>query len=226
MAISATGSIDSAAGSRSEVARKGIADNFANFLVLLTTQLKNQDPTSPLDTNQFTQQLVSFAQVEQAVNTNSNLEKILKSNDVGQLNSAVSYLGKLVETEGDTLTLANGEGEYFYDLESKASQTFITITDLFGRTVYTGFGETSAGKHTASWNGLDQGGNPVQDGMYKVSVSALDGDGNVIPSTVSTMNVVSGVSMEDNIPMLHIGDNEEVSVPLDKVLSVRFKNFF
>lgn len=226
MVISATGSIDSATGSRSELARQGIADDFATFLVLLTTQLENQDPTSPMDTNQFTQQLVSFAQVEQSVNTNTNLEKLINSNNTSQLNSAVSYLGKLVETEGNTLTLANGKGEFAYDLESRATQTFVTITDMFGKTVSSGFGETSAGKHPVTWDGLGQGGNPVPEGAYKVSISALDADGNVIPTTVSTVNVVSGVSMEDGIPSLTISEEEDISVPLDKVISVRFKDFF
>lgn len=226
MDAATTGSIASTASTRSETARKGIADSFDTFLVLLTTQLRNQDPTSPLDSNQFTQQLVSFAQVEQAINTNDNLEKLLSSNQTSQLNSAVSYLGKIVESEGDSFTLANQQGQFFYNLDSQAAQTFITITDSAGRTIATSGGEISAGKHTFDWNGLDQGGNPVSDGTYFVRVSAIDSDGNDVPVTTSVTNVVNGVSSENGQPTLHVGDDGDISVPLDQVLSVRFKNFF
>ena len=58
-------------------ALKQLSGNFSTFLNLLTTQLKNQDPTSPMDTNQFTQQLVMYSQVEQQIQSNSNLKTLI-----------------------------------------------------------------------------------------------------------------------------------------------------
>lgn len=225
MVDAVSGSIASTGQSRSEIARKGLADNFDNFLVLLTTQLKNQDPTSPMDSNQFTQQLVSFAQVEQAVNTNDNLEKLLASNESSQLNSAVSYLGKMVQSKGNSFTLANGQADLYYTMEEASKQTSITITDAAGRTVAVIPAETSAGQHHLAWDGKDQNKNPVPDGTYKVQVSAMDADGNFLPVTTGVTNVVGGVAMEDGKPVLYVGDKADIAVALEDVTAVRFKQF-
>jgi flagellar hook assembly protein FlgD len=132
----------------------------------------------------------------------------------------------MVESEGDSFTLANGQGEFYYDLDDKANKTFITITDMTGKTVATGQGEVSAGKHKFVWDGKDQAGNPVRDGSYMIRVSAVDEAGDDVPVTTSVTNVVNSLSMVDGKPVLYVGDNSDVEVPLDKVLAVRFKDFF
>jgi flagellar basal-body rod modification protein FlgD len=78
-----------------------LSGNFSTFLTLLTTQLKNQDPTSPMDSNQFTQQLVEFSQVEQQINTNTNLQTLISQGTAQSAAYATGYLGK-------TVTVADG----------------------------------------------------------------------------------------------------------------------
>src|SRR6267142_4445505 len=75
-------------------AQKSLSTNFNTFLTLLTTQLKNQDPLAPMDSNQFTQQLVQFSQVEQQINANKNLESLISLTKNQASVNAVSYLGK------------------------------------------------------------------------------------------------------------------------------------
>src|SRR5690349_24911197 len=84
-------------------AMKQLSGNFSTFLTLLTTQLQNQDPLSPMDSNQFTQQLVMFSQVEQQINTNDNLQSLIALNLSQTANSAVNYIGRSV-------VMTNGEG--------------------------------------------------------------------------------------------------------------------
>src|SRR3954451_9401147 len=92
----------------------GIASNFTAFLQLLTTQLKNQNPLEPLDTNQFTQQLVQFAQVEQQITMNSSLSTLISLQKATQTSAALGFLGSTVRVEGDTARLAGGSAAWSY----------------------------------------------------------------------------------------------------------------
>ena len=85
-----------------------LAGNFDTFLQLLTTQLQNQDPLDPLDTNQFTQQLVEFASVEQQVDMNTNMQTLISLQQTSEATSAMQFLGANVTLSGSTATLAAG----------------------------------------------------------------------------------------------------------------------
>ncbi|HZZ11369.1 MAG TPA: flagellar hook capping FlgD N-terminal domain-containing protein, partial [Paraburkholderia sp.] len=87
---------NTAAGAGQSTASQQLAGNFDTFLTLLTTQLQNQDPLSPMDSTQFTQQLVAFSGVEQQINTNNNLQSLIALNQSQQAASAVSYIGHSV----------------------------------------------------------------------------------------------------------------------------------
>src|SRR5579872_4398386 len=93
-----------------------LSSNFSTFLTLLTTQLKNQDPTSPMDSNQFTQQLVEFSQVEQQINTNSNLNTLITQGQTQIGAYATSYLGKTVSVTNGNAALSNGSATWTYNL--------------------------------------------------------------------------------------------------------------
>src|SRR3954462_13752458 len=95
-------------GSSTGTKSPGIADNFQTFLTLLTTQLQNQNPLDPLDTNQFTQQLVQFAGVEQQLKTNDQLATMLSLQQTAQSTQALPLVGKTATGDGSTALLANG----------------------------------------------------------------------------------------------------------------------
>src|SRR5918911_3460789 len=94
----------------------GLGENFDTFLKLLTTQIKNQDPLQPLDSNQFTQQLVQFSQVEQAINTNDKLSSLVTLQSTNQMVNSLSLVDRTIEFTGDTAPLSNGQAKWSYTL--------------------------------------------------------------------------------------------------------------
>ena len=116
---------------------KQLSGNFSTFLTLLTTQLKNQDPTSPMDSNQFTQQLVMYSQVEQQINTNTNLKTLITQGT--RPSSALwppAYLGKTVSVTNGNASLTNGSATWTYNLGTAAATDPLTVTDANGKMVY------------------------------------------------------------------------------------------
>src|SRR3954463_3014533 len=115
-----------------------LSSNFDTFLTLLTTQLKNQDPTSPMDSNQFTQQLVQFSQVEQQIQTNTNLDNLIKQGSSMAGSYATAYLGKTVSVTNGQASLAGGAANWNYTLGAAASEATLTVTNQAGRVVFVG----------------------------------------------------------------------------------------
>ena len=109
MAITSATDAAAAANSKALQSSRSLADSFDNFLTLLTAQLTNQDPLSPMDTNQFTQQLVAFTEVEQSVNTNANLEDLIALIQQNELAGAVGYIGKYIQSPCDKAPLEDGK---------------------------------------------------------------------------------------------------------------------
>src|SRR5215213_5913920 len=105
----AQAALASAGGTAKATDKAAIADNFNAFLLLLTTQLKNQSPLDPLDTNQFTQQLVQFASVEQQLKSNDTLNALLTSSKASAVSTAASFVGMEVTADGTTSRLSNGK---------------------------------------------------------------------------------------------------------------------
>src|SRR4051812_46180014 len=124
--------------------RQGIADNFDTFLQLLTTQLKNQNPLDPMDTNAFTQQLVQFSSVEQQLKTNDYLSALVQSNGSSTNTNAVSYIGKTVTASGTRSELVGGKAVWNFTLKDAATAN-VTIKDANGNVVYTEKGDLKAG---------------------------------------------------------------------------------
>jgi flagellar basal-body rod modification protein FlgD len=185
-----------------------LSGNFDTFLQLLTTQLQNQDPTSPMDTNQFTQQLVEYSQVEQQINTNSNLQTLITQGTSQSGAYATSYLGKTVTVSGGKGALTDGTATWNYNLGATAASSTLTVTNASGATVYTGAGATSQGNNSFTWNGQDNNGNQQPDGTYTLSVNASDTSGSTITSAVTSTGQVSEVDMSSGTPQLVIGSME------------------
>src|SRR6201988_4033736 len=100
-------SSNSTSQAASSVGMQQLAGNFDEFLQLLTTQLQNQDPLSPLDTNQFTQQLVEFASVQQQVDMNTNMQTLISLQQSSEASSAMQMVGANVTLNGTTASLTS-----------------------------------------------------------------------------------------------------------------------
>src|SRR5579872_5472022 len=125
-------------------AMQQLSGNFQTFLTLLTTQLKNQDPTSPMDSNQFTQQLVEYSQVEQQINTNTNLQTLISQGTSNASAMTVGYLGKNVSITNGNASLSNGTANWTYNLGTASASTTLSVTNSAGMVVYTGPGAVTA----------------------------------------------------------------------------------
>src|SRR5215470_18673989 len=152
-----------------------LAGNFQTFLTLLTTQLQNQNPLDPLDTNQFTQQLVQFASVEQQMNMNTQLQTLVALQQTAQNSQALGFVGKTVTVNGSTAPLTNGKAQWTFNPPSPATATF-TVTDSTGQTVYTKTGTVQPGTQAFNWNGLDNSGRQWADGNYTLTITAVGAD--------------------------------------------------
>jgi flagellar basal-body rod modification protein FlgD len=186
-------------------AQQQLAGNFDTFLQLLTTQLQNQDPMSPMDSNQFTQQLVEYSQVEQQIDTNTNLQTLIGQGTSQSGAYAVSYLGKAVTVANGEAPLADSSAVWAYNNATTAASTTLTVTDANGNVVYTGAGETASGSHTFTWDGKDTNGNQLADGTYKLTVASADSAGTAVTTAVTSTGVVSEVDMTGASPVLMVG---------------------
>lgn len=195
-----------------------LADTFDTFLLLLTTQLQNQDPLDPLDSSQFTEQLVQFTGVEQAITTNQKLDQLVQLQTSNLLTGAVSYIGKNVEVVNDQLLLKDGQAKISYGLEANATTTVISIVNEHGRVVRSVNGETDAGRHEFEWDGRDVNGIQLDDGVFNFTVTAVDSDEQTIGTIAAAIGKVTGIEIVDGLVTLNIG---KMGVPFASIFAVR-----
>ncbi|MBM3599005.1 MAG: flagellar hook assembly protein FlgD [Alphaproteobacteria bacterium] len=218
MAVDALGSSTSTGTSQSAMATASISQTYDQFIKLLTAQLKFQNPLDPMKPEDFTRQLVEFASVEQSIATNKNIEKLLAQQASTQMSMAVSYIGLVVTSTGNSLPVQNGSGSFNYTLPLAAASSQIQIMDSSGNVVFSTAGQISKGNHAYTWDGKDSQGNQLPDGSYTISVTALDPTAKPIDGiTTTTDGIVTGVESANGVIQLKIGDT---TVPLDKVTTV------
>jgi flagellar basal-body rod modification protein FlgD len=194
-----------------------IAGNFTTFLTLLTTQLQNQNPLDPLDTNQFTQQLVQFASVEQQMNMNTQLQALVSLQQTAQNSQALGFVGKTVTVTGSTAPLTNGQAQWTFNPSTPATATF-TITDSTGQTVFTQTGTVQPGVQAFNWNGLDSQGRQWADGNYTMTITATGADGKSVAVPTTVTGTVNSVDLAQSPPVLSIGGQ---NYTLNQILSVQ-----
>lgn len=203
--------------SSSSSSAAGIANNFSQFLTLLTTQLKNQNPLDPMDTNQFTQQLVQFAGVEQQLKSNDRLDSILAASKSASTASATSYIGKTVTTDGVSAQLQSGSATWTLDPARAAPKAAITISDSKGNVVATQNVALTAGSQAFTWNGKTSAGLTAPAGTYSIKVAAVDATGSNVAVDTSVSGTVTEVDLSGDSPMLLIGTQK---VPLSSVQQI------
>lgn len=196
-----------------------LASNFETFLSLLTSQLKNQDPLSPVDSNQFTAQLTQMAGVEQQLLTNDLLKSLVSAQGGGGLGEAATYIGKDATAVWGATKMADGEASWSYELGSNAASATLQVLDGSGKVVWTGDAPAkTTGMHEFTWDGKATSGNNGQDGqVYSLKIVAKDGAGNALDAQVLTRGRVSGVEMYDGEAYLTIGKS---IVPLSTVIAL------
>ncbi len=195
-AINATSNVTSPA---SQGSLATLSQDFDQFLRLLTTQLQNQDPLSPMDSTEFTNQLVQFSQVEQQIKTNDQMESLLAFQTLNLTAVGLSFIGKNVEVSDDEFYMNGNSGASMsYNMPEGAAKGTVAITDADGRTVYKADADLGAGKKSFTWDGKDENGIAVPAGTYTLKVSALDAQNNSLNLTTFVPGFVEGIESGDD----------------------------
>lgn len=193
-----------------------IASNFTTFLTLLTTQLKNQNPLDPLDTNQFTQQLVQFASVEQQIKQNDQLASLVSLEKSAQSTTALAYVGATVVVDGSSAQLTDGKATWTMNATKPASAT-VTIADSTGQNVYSGTFSVNAGAQNFVWDGKGNDGKQWPDGTYKMTVTGVDASGQPTAISTQVQAVVDAADVSQTPPVLSINGQ---NYTMDKIKQI------
>ncbi len=184
----------------------GIADNFNQFLSLLTTQLQHQDPTAPLDANAFTQQLVQFSQVEQQLKTNSKLDSLItNTGSSSQISSLLGYVGlNATISSAQGILSANG-ASWTVTAPASSQNAKITITDSSGAQVASYTSSLKAGDQTITWDGKNSSGATAPNGIYSIKVSGTGSTGASFTATTKTTVQITGIDSSSGTASLTAG---------------------
>ncbi|MEH6402509.1 MAG: flagellar hook capping FlgD N-terminal domain-containing protein [Sneathiella sp.] len=200
-----------------------LSADYNDFLTMLTTQLQNQDPLSPTDTNEFTSQLVSFTQVEQTIATNQNLEALIELQSISQQNNEstvlINYLGKTIGTNLSIAGLEDGEANWDIDVSARADTVTYEIYDDLGNKVFSEDDPDgiSAGEQTYTWDGSTTGGGTAPEGPYYLVTTATTDGGSTVDVTYNFKGVGKSVETVNGIPVLMV---DGLPIGLGNIISV------
>lgn len=208
-------SIDQIAAQSNQVqaASQQLNQDFDDFLTLLTTQLQNQDPLEPMDTSEFTNQLVQFSQVEQQLRTNDTLEDMRALGMMQITDIGLGFVGMDVQMEGNNFDFDGASAvELGYNLPEPSSNTKLTIKDAEGETVYSVDGELLEGQKKFTWDGINNDGFAVEPGLYSFEVSAQNLDGESLNTRTSVPGSVSGIESDGSGNVLLVIGSQKVPI--------------
>jgi flagellar basal-body rod modification protein FlgD len=194
-----------AAASAALADRQLLADNLDTFLQLLVTQLENQDPLEPMDTSEFTSQLVQYSSVEQQVKSNALLEKMVAAGTNSASQTAVGFIGKLVTADGATTLLQGGQANWALDAKADATAATFVIRNAAGTVVSTKTEPLDSGTSVFTWNGATSTGQPAPEGLYTLTVSARNAAGQTVAVSTQITGLVRGAEFDGGEPLLDIG---------------------
>ena len=200
--------------------KKTLIGSYDTFLKILTTQLKNQDPTSPMDASEFTNQLVQYSTVEQQLATNEKLDDMLKALNSNGITPLLSYVGQYTESATtDKLVVQGGQALLAYNLPSKAQSVTINVQDSAGKVGAKIDGTTTTGLNRVAWDGTLDSGEQAADGVYKFVLTAKNGNGDTISVTDTRMiGQVTGIETNSaGDVVLKIGEMEVVDTDVMSV---------
>ena len=213
------------AGSKTSVASQTLSADMDTFLKLLTTQMQYQDPLDPMDASEYTNQLVQYSNVEQAIQTNTKLDSLLSLAIHNLGVQATGYVGKTVQALGDIMPLDGGVAKSTYTLSKNVQDAIISVKDMDGKVVYTQKGETTAGAHDFVWDGKDTSGMQLPDGAYQISINTTAFNGDADASVTTTVfGRVTGVASDDNGIYLGLGD--VLTATLDNIVTARDEHYW
>ncbi len=213
-ALTASNGTSSATTSSNAAAQ--LTGNENTFLKMLMTQLKNQDPTSPLDTSQFTTELVQFSGVEQQISTNSSLTQLIQLTQSGQLLQGSSVVGHTVAVANSDMPVQNGSGQIQFSVPSNQN-VVVSVANSAGTLLSQSTVSATSGVNNWSWNAKSSAGASEPDGDYKVSVNAVDSTGAATNIPFDAIGQATGVSVSGNTLNLQMG---KVTTPFTNVQSV------
>jgi flagellar basal-body rod modification protein FlgD len=214
--VSAPGTTSAAKTTTASTATTGIADNFQTFLTLLTTQLQHQNPLDPLDTNQFTQQLVQFAGVEQQLKSNDQLKSLIAIEKSAQATQALIYVGNTVAVDGSTTQL---DGSATWNLKApKGTNATVTITNSTGQTVYSGKFTLANANSSFVWDGKGNDGIQHPAGDYKMTATGKDSSGKDVAIASEVQGVVDSVDLTATPALLSIGGQNYTTDQIRRVI--------
>lgn len=208
-----------AATNRIDSGSKMLASNFETFLSLLTSQLKNQDPLSPVDSNQFTAQLTQMAGVEQQLLTNELLKSLVSAQGGGDLAGASNYIGKDATAAWSATKMADGKAKWSYELGANAASAKLQVLDGKGKVIWEGDApDKTTGVHDFTWDGKATTGANGQNGeVYSLKIVAKNAQGATLDAQVLTRGRITGVEMYDGEPFLTVGNS---ILPLSTVIAL------
>ncbi|PKU26003.1 flagellar hook assembly protein FlgD [Telmatospirillum siberiense] len=191
--------------------------SYNTFLTLLTTQLQNQDPLNPTNTDTFTSEMIQLSGVEQELAIEGQLETISTNLNTMTASNGLGYIGKTVTASGSTAPMQSGSAKWTYTLDSAASTVTLTVKDKDGTTVYSTTGDTTSGTHSFTWDGTTTDGATETSGDYTLSVAAKTANGTTVTTSTDLVGTVTGIDSSSGSTVLKVGD---VDVSISNVDSI------
>jgi len=217
-AASSTSSTTASSTTSSTDTDSSTSSTYDTYMTLLLTQLQNQNPTDPEDTSEITTQLATFEQLNLAEQNNSLLTDLSSSlqslQGVVENSAAQSYLGTDIVALGDSAPLEDGEAEWYFVLDDDAASVNLKVTDEDGNVVYQATTTGDEGSNNFVWDGTQSDGSVATSGVYTLSVTAADSDGNSVDSQILMTGVVSALDLTGDDAVLYVNG---VDVDLDDV---------
>ncbi len=181
--------------SQASSASASLSANFDTFLNLLTAQLQNQDPLEPVDSSEFTNQLVQFSGVEQQIQTNQNMAKLIQLTNNSTVAGLSGYLGQIVEIDSLVGELGADGIEWRYDMPEGVKGAKVSIQDQRGNVIYSQELSTTEGTASFEWNGETTNGADREDGFYQMIIQATDSSGEAVNVPARVRAQVSGIDL-------------------------------